>query len=93
MNTASSGLASMKLLHERIRNNIVYTVDTALADLPSAAMRNNLAVDFDFEQVMGIARRSLQSMSIGSDIVSQMAHDWESNFRTSIAPSLTNLVR
>jgi hypothetical protein len=93
MNTASSGLASMKLLHERIRNNIVYTVDTALTDLPSAAMRNNPAVDFDFEQVMGIAQQSLQSMSIGADIVSQVAHDWESNFRTSIAPSLINLVR
>jgi hypothetical protein len=90
LNSSSTGLASMKSLQERIRNDLTYAVDSAKNRMSVPSFSSLLGSDLDFDHVMGIAQRSFESLSVASDNVQHVVENWETRLGISQSRSLVD---
>jgi hypothetical protein len=90
LNSSSTGLASMKSLQERIRNDLTYAVDSAKNRMSVPSFSSHLGSDLDFDHVMGIAQRSFESLSVASDNVRHVVKNWETRLGISQSCSLVD---
>ena len=68
MNSRSSGLASMKSMSKRISHALATREQEAPSEPPSAAVPDMIDEAMDLEHLMGAASRSLESLSLDSEV-------------------------